>query len=255
MSDLPSTGQIVFIVLAGLVAGFVNTVAGGGSLLALPALMFAGLPASVANGTNRVAILVQSLVAATSFHRAGKLPWRALEALILPTLAGAGVGAGLAAVLPGEVLQPALLVILVGMAVLLVARPELVAPASPTGDGSEARALGAKDQLALFGAGIYGGFVQAGVGFVFLAVLAGGLRFDLVRANALKVALVLVYTVVVLGIFLAADLVRWVPGLILAASSVAGARLGVRLSVERADLLRWVLLVAVIGSAAVLLLR
>ena len=97
--------------------------------------------------------------------------------------------------------------------------------------------------------------MQAGVGFVFLAVLAGGMRLDLVRANAVKVTLVLVYTVVVLGIFLAADLVRWVPGLILAAASMAGARLGVLFAVERAHLLRWALLAAVVLSSVALLMR
>jgi len=72
--------------LAGGVAGVLNVVAAGGSFLTLPLLIFLGLPASVANGTNRVAILLQNIGAVWGFHRYGVLDWRAiLWAAIPPT--------------------------------------------------------------------------------------------------------------------------------------------------------------------------
>ena len=77
------------LVVTGLAAGFINTIAGGGSLLSLPALMITGLPASVANGTNRIAILMAAVAGITGYKQAGKLPARAVLRLLPPTLAGA----------------------------------------------------------------------------------------------------------------------------------------------------------------------
>lgn len=248
---MPDLLHIGVLLVAGVAAGFVNTLAGGGSLLTLPALMLAGLPASVANGTNRVAILTASLTSVSAFARAGRLPVLATARLLPPTLAGAALGAWTASVTPDHVLEPVLLVTMVAVALLLALRPRLLDPAAREGE----RPGGWLALVYLFGAGWYGGFLQAGVGFVLLAVLAGALRYDLVRANAIKIALVLPWTVVVLAIFLAHDLVRWVPGLILGAGTALGGWLGVRFALRRTAWLRWVVLAAVTISALAIALR
>ncbi|MEM1415156.1 MAG: sulfite exporter TauE/SafE family protein [Myxococcota bacterium] len=241
------------IVVAGLIAGFVNTVAGGGSLLTLPALMLAGLPADVANGTNRVGVLLQTLSALGGFRRAGRLPLGLLPQLALPTVLGGALGAWLAAdVLPRTLVEPALLVALATVAVVT-----LVAPPIESG-GESALALREKPaaMVGLFLAGLYGGFVQAGVGFVLLAVLGRGLRMDLVRANALKVALVFLFGLVALGIFLAKGQVHWPPALLLAGATVIGAQLGVRFAVEvPARTLKRLVVLAALASCAAVALR
>ncbi|MGM0574467.1 MAG: sulfite exporter TauE/SafE family protein [Myxococcota bacterium] len=248
-----SVADVALLVGSGLLAGFINTVAGGGSLLTLPALMLTGLDASVANGTNRVGILFQTGTATHAFLRSGHLPVRAAARLLLPALAGTVLGSWSASVTPDRILEPVLLSVLVGMALLMVARPALLTP--PGDEEIPRRARGPGAMLQLVGAGFYAGFVQAGVGFVLLAVLAGGLRYDLVRSNGIKVALVLVLTVANLAIFVAAGQVRWIPGLVLAASAVVGALLGVRLAVRHTGALRWVVLVAVIAAAVAVALR
>jgi uncharacterized membrane protein YfcA len=248
--DLDPT-QALVLAGSGLLAGVLNTLAGGGSLLTLPALLFAGLDAASANATNRIAILLQSVAATHAFRRAGRLPGRALLALAGPTLLGAAAGALLASALPSEVLEPVLLAILPLMAALLLVRPEALAP--PEGAAPERPAL--RHHLALLGAGLYAGFVQAGVGFLFLATLAGGLRYDLVRANALKVALILLLTPLAIGVFAAGDLLLWAPGLVLGAASATGAVVSVRFAVRHPAWLRWVVLAIVLVSTIALVLR
>ncbi|MFK7984479.1 MAG: sulfite exporter TauE/SafE family protein [Sandaracinaceae bacterium] len=240
------------VVVAGVAAGFINTMAGGGSLLTLPALMLLGLPADVANGTNRLAVVTQSASGVFGFHRAGKLETGAVLPVVMPTVLGAAAGAGAAATAPVWLLEPVLLGTMVLMAVVMVVRPRLV-----MADEDEARPPGRlAGALGLFFAGLYGGFVQAGVGFVLLAVLGGVLRFDAVRANALKLVCTLTFGVVALGIFLAAGDVEWLPAAVLAVSTVVGSQIGVRFAVKvNPKVLRWILLVAVTASCIAAFLK
>ena len=212
---------------AGLVAGFINTIAGGGSMLTLPALVLVGLPVDVANGTNRIAVVLQSLAGAWRFDKAGAVEWATVRRVLSPTIAGALVGALIAAyVVPQAYLGPVLFGTMLVAALVFLLRPPVEPGAS---DAAEPHAL---SPLGLFGAGLYGGFVQAGVGLVLLAVLTGLTRRSLVEANALKLVVVLAFTLVALGIFIVAGQVRWVHGLILSGATVAGALLGVRFALK-----------------------
>ena len=191
------------LVVSGVFAGFINTLAGGGSLLTLPALMLLGMPADIANATNRVGVLLQSAEGMRGFNRYGMLAREALVPILAPTVAGALAGSLIASYLPATVLEPVLLITLITMAVVIVVRPSMVAP--PLGTPPLALRDAPSGYVWLFAAGVYGGFVQAGVGFVLLAALAGVLRYDLVRANALKVAATAIFAVVALVVFVARD--------------------------------------------------
>lgn len=238
----------------GLIAGIINTLAGGGSNLTLPALMILGLPADVANATNRVGVLLQSMVGTRAFDRHGKLEKADAGPILLPTLLGAGAGALAASFLPPLYLKPVLLATMVGMALIILIRPNTVLPLP----GEEPKRMRGNFSAwwTLFAAGVYGGFVQAGVGFILLAALAGSLRYDLVRANALKMLCTAVLTVLALGIFIWRDQVLWLPGLVLAVGTMAGAQLGVRFAITASpNTLKWFLfLMTLAASAAALLL-
>ena len=242
--------QLFGVLAAGVIAGFINTLAGGGSLLTLPALIMLGLPPDVANGTNRIGVVAQTFVTSTAFRRAGKLEETALRDTLPPTLLGALAGAGVAAFgVPREHLGPVLLAFLVAMAVLLTFRPNLLMT------GPEETPLRIRERprayLWLFLAGLYGGFVQAGVGFLLLATFGAALRYDFVRANALKVTIVFTFNLVALGIFVYAGQVRILPGLLLAAGTSSGGFLATRFALKvPPKVLRGFLLVAVIGAAA-----
>ncbi len=237
------------LVAAGLVAGFVNTLAGGGSILTLPLLMLAGLPPHVANGTNRVAVFLQSLAGTTDFNRHGLVHRGAVVGLLVPTLLGALLGAVTAAYLPGELLEPVLLLAMAGVAITLLVRPEILAP-RPGGAPRDVR--DAPLALpALFAIGFYGGFAQAGVGLLLLSVLGGLLRYDLVRANALKLLVITAFTGLALVVFVVAGQVWWVPGLALSVGMVAGSRLGVRFALQAGhETLRRIVLVGALLSCA-----
>ncbi len=228
-----SFGEIFLLCLAGFFAGGINTIAGGGSNLTLPVLMMLGLPADIANGTNRVGIWLQCLIGLRGFDRHDALPRSAVVPVLVPTLAGGLVGALLAALLPNFYLKPVLLICILIMAVVLLLRPRVLAPA--LGTPARAPTAGEAAWWGLFGAGVYGGFAQAGVGFILLAVLTAGLRHDLLRANALKLACALAFTSVALAVFIVFDKVSWIPGLALAAGAVAGAWLAVKVAVRLSE--------------------
>lgn len=247
----PLAGPAV-LVLTGVVAGVANTLAGGGSFLVLPILIGLGLTPGVANATSRIGVLAHGLGATATFARTKSLHAGVVAKLAPAMCAGAVFGAWLATRLDDALLRPLFGAILVLWAVVLIVRPgRFVAPAeahAPREPGPLAYAL------ALL-VGVYGGFLQAGVGFPLMALLVWLLGHDTLRANAAKVALVFVYTVLVMAVFAAAGQVAWREGAILAVGMVIGGVIGARAQVHVGPaLVRWALVVMVAISGLALLL-
>jgi len=226
LSDLVVSSTLLFTV--GLVAGVVNVIAGGGSFLTVPLMIFLGLPPTVANGTNRLAIITQNVGAVWTFHRKKLITREWLLLGIPPSVVGAVVGT-VAAVRIGDLAFQrvlALMMVAITAWTLWKPLPKVAAEggALPTG----AKRLGF--MAAFFVVGLYGGFIQAGVGFLILAVTsAGGL--DLIRGNAVKVTLALVFTPLTLILFAANGKVDWVMAVWLAAGNYLGGLAGVHLQV------------------------
>ena len=241
------------LVITGAVAGVINTLAGGGSNLTLPALMIMGLPADIANATNRVGVLLQCIVGVKGFDRHGKLERGDVGPILIPTLIGAGIGALLASFMPTTYLKPVLLLSMIGMALIILIRPSTIAAAP--GEIHRKVSLKSSAWWTLFVSGLYGGFVQAGVGFILIAALAGGLRYDLVRANALKMLCTGVLTGLALVIFIWRNQVMWIPGLVLAVGTMAGAQLGVKLALKVSqNTLKWFLFVMTLAASGAALI-
>ncbi len=237
--------MLLVLCVVGFLAGAINTVAGGGSNLTLPVLMILGLPAEVANATNRVGVTMQCVVALKGFDRHNTLDRPALLPILVPNMLGGVIGALAAAMMPGLYLKPLLLSTMLLMSLLILIKPTVIAP--PPGSAALSPADNRYAWWGLFGAGLYGGFVQAGVGFILLAVLAGGLRYDLLRANALKTACALSFTGIALFIFILFGQVWWIPGLILAAGAMLGAHLAVKVAVNvPQSYLKWFLFVVTV---------
>tara|TARA_R110002072_G_scaffold303107_2_gene493740 strand:+ start:14040 stop:14798 length:759 start_codon:yes stop_codon:yes gene_type:complete len=231
---------LALLVLMGVIAGWVNTLAGGGSNLTLPMLMVLGLPPDVANGTNRVGVFLQGVVAVRGFHKYGRLDTQSIWPILIPNLLGGAIGALAAAVMPDMALKPLLLGTVLTMSIVILVWPGFIAPEPGTPVRSANQHRGA--WIGLFLAGIYGGFVQAGVGFILLAALAGGLRYDLVRANALKMVCTLSFTFVSLGVFIWFDQIKWIPGLILALGTMLGSYLSVKFAISvKQSTIKWFL--------------
>jgi len=239
---------VSLLLFTGFLAGMINVLAGGGSNLTIPALMVMGLPADIANATNRVSILLQSVTAVRGFHRHGKFDMPDLKKILVVTLIGGLFGGMAASYMPPALLKPVLLSAMVIMAGVILFRPSVVAP--PEGTPPRGLTDSSSSIPLLLLAGFYGGFVQAGVGFILIAAIAGGLRYDLVRANALKVACSLAFTAIALTIFIINDQILWIPGLILAVGSVAGAYLAVKITINLSQkALKWILFVMTIVAS------
>lgn len=237
-----SLWEMLALVAIGGIAGFINVLSAGGSMLTLPMLMFLGLPAQVANGTNRVAITLQSLTAVGSFLRAGHSNLAVSIRLAIPAVAGSLLGAWTATWIPQSIFEAVLIIAMIGAsAFMLLPQPKLdTRPLTPD-------RLGVIEYLALFLIGLYGGFIQVGVGALFIVVLYRMLKIDLPQVNVIKVFIILIYTLPALTIFAAKGQVLWVTGLVLAAGNMAGAMMAVRVNMgpQGARWIKWLTLAMV----------
>lgn len=224
-----SFGVFLLLIVAGFVAGFVNTLAGSGSLITLPALMLAGLPANVANGTNRVSILLQCLTSAGEFRRLKVLDLKGSFYLGVPATLGAIAGAQIAVSVPEDIMRKAIALVMLIMLGSILLKPEQWIKGKIQ---KMEKNPGWRELLIFFAIGVYGGFIQAGVGIFLLAGLVLGVGYDLVRANAVKMTIVLIYTVAALLIFAGNNQVEWKSGLILAFGSIIGAWVATHFSIE-----------------------
>ena len=239
---------IILLLVSGLAAGFVNTIAGGGGLFTLSVLLLMGIPADVANGTNRVSVAAQSVEGVRGFHRHGALDIAAIRPILMPTIGGSIIGTLLASYLPLFLLKPLLISCMVGMALIMMIKPKVMAPAPD--EIPKRLAESPAGWLALFVAGLYGGFVQGGVGFILLFALVGVLRYSLVSGNALKLVCTGIFGVVALSIFAARGQVLWIPGLIITVGTLVGVRLSVNFAIKaHGDTLRRILLLTVIVAS------
>ncbi|MEN8242056.1 MAG: sulfite exporter TauE/SafE family protein [Chloroflexota bacterium] len=243
--------QYPLVILAGFIAGFINTLAGSGSLVTLPLLIFMGLPATVANGTNRIAILLQNVVGLSSFKKNDALDSRGMFWLAIPAAAGSLLGAQIAVNLNEEIMRQTIGVIMVLMLFVILLRPKRWL------QGTLVQLEGRPTILQFvifFVIGIYGGFIQAGVGIFLLAGLVLAVGYDLVRANAVKVGIVLIFTVIALAVFIKNGQVNFLIGFILAIGNMLGAWIGAKVAVEKgAEWVRRLLILVVIISASNLL--
>jgi uncharacterized membrane protein YfcA len=224
--------KLLLVFFAGLAAGFLNVTAGGGSLITMPVLIFLGLPSAVANGTNRIAILLQNITSITSFKRKGYFEPRFALKLALPAVAGSLVGSSLAVDIPDALFNRILALVMIVVLLLILFKP-VKAVAEKEIALSRGREIGLI--IAFFFVGIYGGFIQGGVGFIIITVLSVFTGTSLVRINSLKVFIVAFYTVSSLVVFFLNGKINLGAGLILAAGNSIGAWAGTSFSVRKGD--------------------
>jgi len=238
--------EILYLIFIGFVAGVINTVAGGGSLLTLPMLIFLGLPPNVANGTNRIAILIQNIFGTAGFKSKGISTYPYSLYLGIAALFGSLIGAQIAVDIKGETFNKVLAVVMLLVVAFMVVKPKNLQNLTERITGKYLW-LGI---IVFFFIGIYGGFIQAGTGFFILIALTSINRFSLVKSNAAKTVVVLVYTIAALAVFVYHDKVNWQYGLTLAIGNASGAWIGSRWSVKKGDnLVRIFLIIIVIIMA------
>lgn len=236
------------VVGIGFLAGFINTLAGGGSALSLPMLIFTGMPANVANGTNRIAILFQSLVATAEFKKSNVLSTRENLWLIIPSILGTIPGAILAVNINEALMQQVIGFILIFILLIVLFKPDIWIR-------SRAGLVSSKSHwvnvLVFFAIGMYGGFIQVGVGYFMLAALVLINGMDLLKSNALKVLLVLLFTPLALIIFILTSQVDYLMGFVLAIGNVLGAWVAAKTAMKWGpQYIRYILIAGLLLSTA-----
>ena len=242
---------VVALIVSGVFVGFINTLAGGGTIISLSLFMFLGLPANIANGTNRVAVILQNLTSVNEFRRKKVLDFRKANKLAIPTMIGAIIGAQIASDINEEIFRKAVGVVMIVMMYFILTKP------SQWLKGTEAlmeKPVSWFQVVIFFVIGLYGGFVQVGVGYFILAGVVLGAGYDLVKANAIKVWIVLLYTPLALIVFILNDQVRWDYGLTHAIGNIIGAFIASRFAVSwGANFVRWFIIVVIVIFASDLL--
>ncbi len=231
----------------GLFTGVINTLAGGGSLITLPLFIFMGLPASEANATNRIGVFLQSLVAVGGFRSKGISVFPYAIYVSITAVIGCIIGAYFAMDIRGDLFNRILAVVMLIVMVLTILKPYLQRKGAAELFTPKTKFLSI---VLFFFVGLYGGFIQAGVGFLIIATLTGIHGLNMAKTNSIKSFVIVCYTIVALTIFIIEDQVRWDYGLTLAAGNSAGGWVASRWSVGIDDKwIRMILLATVFGMA------
>lgn len=234
--------QLLIVLFTGIAAGFINVNAGGGSFITLPVLIFTGLPAAVANGTNRVALAAANIIAVLNFKKNGYFDWKLAMFLAVPATIGAVVGSLISINLSDDLYNTLLAVVIIIVILFILINPSrfIKKPAKMT---KGRKTAGFFIFLAL---GLYGGVIQAGIGFLIITSLFFITGFSLVKINSLKVLIVLVYMAFSITVFIISGNINWLYALILSAGNGAGAYLGSKFAVKHGD--KWIKVIMIVAS-------
>ena len=244
----------VIALVGALLAGGINTLSGNGSAITLTILMeLLGLPPDVANGTNRVGVLANGIGGSFAFHKAGRFTdqseakkqemWR----IVIITSLGACLGIYLSLIVSNAAYKSVFRYLLVVMLVVVLIKPKrwLIVqenkPPFPLW----------LTVILFFTLGIYGGFIQMGMGVFFLAIMVLAAHYEIIQANVIKVFVVMVYTILAVAIFAWNDLIDWRIGALMAVGQLVGGYLTARFATThpKAGLYAYRLLIVVIIGA------
>ncbi len=243
-----TTLEVIALIVSGVFVGFINTLAGGGTIISLSLFMFMGLPADVANGTNRIAVILQNLTSTASFKTQKLLDSRKAIVLAIPAVIGSIIGAQLSVEIDEATFEKAIGLVMLMMIYFMLVKPDKWIKGQLS---LQEKKVSWQQLIIFFFIGIYGGFVQVGVGYFLLAGIVLSAGYDLVRANAIKGFIVLFYTIFALLVFIFNDKVNWQFGLIHSIGNVTGAFIASRYALSwGAGFIRWFIIVIILITSA-----
>ncbi len=239
---------VTALIISGLLVGFINTLAGGGSIISISLFLFLGLPANIANGTNRIAVLMQTLVSTASFKKQKVLDTRKGFILGIPTVLGSLIGAEIAIDINEKLFEQAIGIVMIIMLFFILYKPQSWLKGKADLINKKVSVI---QIIVFFLIGLYGGFIHVGVGYFLLGGLVLGAGYDLVKANALKVFLVLLYAPFTIFIFIYNKQINYEYGLIHGIGNIIGAFVASRFAVSwGANFVRWVIVIIILFTSA-----
>jgi uncharacterized membrane protein YfcA len=236
--------SIIILISSGILVGFINTLAGGGTVISLSVFMFLGLPPMVANGTNRIAIVFQNATAVAYFHKNRLIDWWKVFRLAIPVILGSLTGAAIAGIISNKLFLYIFAGVVILFGITMIFNPDKFIHERPD---LMNRKISVWQYVLYFFIGIYGGFVHVGIGYLFLAALVLGNGYNLLKANVIKNVLVLAYVPFSLVIYTMQGHVCWSYGLIHAIGNIIGAGLAARLAVKKgAPFIRYIVMILIV---------
>src|SRR5699024_9971716 len=225
-----SLSNFIILLITVILVGFINVISAGGSLISLPILIFLGLPSSIANGTNRIAILIQNITAIIAFLRKDLIKWKISLFLSIPAIIGSFLVAELAIDLSDDAYINTVTNIMIGVVILILYKAH-------TYRKSNLHTFTLRKQLVLFLSfiivGFYGGFIQAGVGFLiiaFLTILAG--QYTLIEMHSVKTVITFLYLLLFTIVFIVYGQINWLYAIVLAIGTGIGGWFGTRFAIS-----------------------
>jgi uncharacterized membrane protein YfcA len=233
--------ELAGLSLVGVLAGFINVIAGGGSLLTLPLMIFFGLPPVVANGTNRIGIIAQNIVAVSNFSRKGIFiyPYSLYAGGI--AIVGSVIGSLLALDMDDQLFNRVLSIVMVitGVAIFLKSKKNVQNSLKPVVKNK------AISLFLFFFIGIYGGFIHVGIGFLMILILSRINELTLKYANSVKVFVALLFSISSVIVFILNDAINWKVGVVLALGTSVGGYLGSHFTMNKSE--KWIKLILLLA--------
>lgn len=213
-----SVNEIILLLVSGVIVGIINTLGGGGSVITMSLFMAMGMPIGLANGTNRIAVLLQNLSATVAFLRKGMLHLRSGLLLSIPAIVGNIFGAMVAMEVSEAIFKICLSVVLAIILIYL-----LLGKDKQSVEGGHGLKIKWWHYLWFFVIGFYGGYIYIGLGFLILAITISTMHLDIITANVIKGFVIFLSTPFALAVFIYNGQVEWMAGLLHGAGNILGA--------------------------------
>lgn len=246
--------ELIGLLVLGIIVGFINIISAGGSLITLPALIFYGLPPVEANGTNRISILVQNFFAILQFNKNKFINWKLSFLLAIPATIASIIGAYFAIEVSEKTFNNSLAAIMILLIILITVKPQKYIKVN-----EDAVLLKKKNLflvLSFLIIGFYGGFIQAGVGFLIIISMTLLIpKISLAEIHSVKAIVITIYLIVSTIVFIYNGQINWLYALVLSIGSGIGGWIGGRFTINVSEkILRNIMLIVVVFLAVRLLL-
>lgn len=242
---MEETFKIIILFCSGAAASFINMMAGGGSMLTIGALILIGVEPVVANGTNRIGVVVGTGSGALTYKAAKFTDIKTSLMLGICAIPGAIFGSIYSVKISNQLFQRMLAVVMILILITMFLPKKKI----------EATTEKLKHSWLIYPAmvlvGFYGGFIQVGVGFILMALLRHLMSYDLLKVNMHKVFIVLIYTLPVLIIFGLSGKINVFYAFVMSIGNALGSYISVKLALKKGEKLVKVVLVITIVLMAV----